>query len=74
MSWWGLARTLIHLKLYPNIDQYLWNLRIKFQLDSTVGFGVVLNSEKLDNIKFYAKIRPYLDRIINIKINYLSQI
>jgi hypothetical protein len=65
---------LIHLKLYPNIDQYLWNLRIKFQLDSTVGFGVVLNSEKLDNIKFYAKIRPYLDRIINIKINYLSQI
>jgi hypothetical protein len=46
----------MHLKLYPNIDQYLQNLRVKFQLDPTVGFGVMLNNVKLDNRKFYAKI------------------
>jgi hypothetical protein len=48
--------------MYPKIDKHLWNLLVKFQLDPTVGFKVMLNSVKLNGINFYAKIRiwPYL--------------
>jgi hypothetical protein len=48
---------MIHLKLYPNIDQYFLDLQVKFQLDPTVGFGVMLKSVKLDSRKFYDKIQ-----------------
>jgi len=41
--------------MYPNIDKQLWNLLVKFQLDPTVGFEVMLNSVKLNGINFYAK-------------------
>jgi hypothetical protein len=43
--------------MYPNIDKYLWNLMVKFQLDPMVGFEVMLNSIKLNGRKSYAKIR-----------------
>jgi len=64
------SRIAIHLKSYPNIDQYLWKLLVKFQLDPTVGFGVILNNVKLDGKNFYAKIWilacfTRLNRIIN---------
>jgi deoxyadenosine/deoxycytidine kinase len=26
----------IHLKFYPNIEKYIWNLQVKFQLNPTV--------------------------------------
>jgi hypothetical protein len=45
------------MKMCPNIDKYLWNLMVKFQLDPTVGFEVMLNSVKLNGKNSYAKIR-----------------
>jgi hypothetical protein len=42
--------------MYLNIEKYLWNLLVKFQLDPTVEFEVMLNSVKLNGRKFYAKI------------------
>jgi len=50
-------RMWIHMKMCPNIDKYLWNLMVKFQLDPTVGFEVMLNSVKLNGKNSYAKIR-----------------
>jgi hypothetical protein len=41
----------------PYNVKYLWNLLVKFQLDPMVGFGVMLNSIKLDGKKFYVKIQ-----------------
>ena len=41
----------------PYSVKYLWNLLVKFQLDPTVGFEVMLNSIKLDGRKFYVKIQ-----------------
>jgi hypothetical protein len=60
--------TLIHLKIYPNIDKYLWNLLVKFQLDPTVEFGVMLNRIKLDGRNFYTKIQiwPCFGRITRL--------
>jgi hypothetical protein len=49
-------QALIHLKVYPKIEKYLWKFLVNFQLDTTVGFGVILNRVKLDGRKFYAKI------------------
>jgi hypothetical protein len=46
----------ILLKMYPNIEKHLWNLLVKFQLDPTVGFEVMLNSVKLNGRNLYAKI------------------
>ena len=43
--------------MYPNIDKYLLNLLVNFQLDPTVEFGVILNSVKLDGRNFYTKIQ-----------------
>ena len=51
----SLCRNPIHLTFYPNIDKYLWNLLVKFQLDPTVEFGVMFNSVKLDGRKFTSK-------------------
>jgi len=64
------SQTMIHLKLYPNIDQYFLDLQVKFQLDPTVGFGVMLKSVKLDSRKFYDKIQiwPCLDRIKDLGV------
>jgi hypothetical protein len=45
----------ILLKMYPNIYKHLWNLLVKFQLNPTVGFKVMLNSVKLNRRNFYAK-------------------
>jgi hypothetical protein len=61
-------RKWIHLTIYPNIDKYLWNHLVTFQLDPTVEFEVMLNSVKLDGRNFYVKIRIWLclDRITRI--------
>jgi hypothetical protein len=58
----SLFQTPIHLKLYPNIENYILNLLEKFQLYPIVWFGVMFNSVKLDSKKFYAEIRiwPFL--------------
>jgi hypothetical protein len=42
--------------MFPKIYKYLWNIMVKFQLDPTVGFEVMLNSIKLNGRKSYAKI------------------
>jgi hypothetical protein len=54
--------------MYSNIYKYLWNLLVKFQLDPTVGFEIMLNSVKLNGRNFYAKIRiwPCLVRITRL--------
>jgi len=52
----GVGWSLV-VNIYPNIDKYLWNLVVTFQLDPTVGFDVMLNSVKLDSRTIYAKIR-----------------
>ena len=61
-------QTPIHLKSFPNIDQYLMDSLVKFQLQPTIGFGVMLNSVKLDGRKFDTKIRiqPCLGRITKL--------
>ena len=58
----------ILLKMYPYIDKHLWNLLVKFQLDPTIGFEVMLNSVKLNGRKVYAKIWiwPCLVRITRL--------
>jgi hypothetical protein len=44
------------MNVYLKIEKYLWNLLVKFQLDPTVEFEVMINSIKLDGRKFYSKI------------------
>jgi hypothetical protein len=46
--------------MYLNIDKYLWNLLVKFQLTPTIKFEVMFNSVKLDGRNFYTKIRIWL--------------
>jgi hypothetical protein len=55
----------LYRMFFPNFDSSVTlfqhrpiplNLHVKFQLDPMVGFGVMLNSVKVDNRKFYAKI------------------
>jgi hypothetical protein len=74
LFWPTSSQNPIHLKFYPNIEKYIWNLQVKFQLDPKVWFRVMINNIKLDGRKFYAKIRiwPCLDRIIiSFKFYYL---
>jgi len=54
--------------MYPNRDKHLWNLLVKFQLNLTVGFEVMLNSVQLNGRNFYAKIWiwPCLVRITRL--------
>jgi hypothetical protein len=53
----GVGWSLV-VNIYPNIDKYLWNLVVTFQLDPMIGgFDVMLNSVKLDSRTIYAKIR-----------------
>jgi hypothetical protein len=51
--------------MYLNIDKYLWNLLVKFQLNPTVEFEVMLNHVKLDGKTFYTKIRIWLTRVVS---------
>jgi hypothetical protein len=44
------------VSVYPNIDKYLYNFLVKFQLYLTVWFGVILSSVTLDNKIIYAAI------------------
>jgi len=44
------------VSVYPNIDKYLYNFLVKFQLYLTVWFGVILSSVILDNKIIYAAI------------------
>jgi hypothetical protein len=37
-------QTPIYLTIYSYIEKYLWNPLVNFQLNSTVTFGVMLNS------------------------------
>jgi hypothetical protein len=55
------SRTPIHLKAYPNMEKYIWNLLVKFQLDSRCDLELC----SIDGRKFYTKIRiwPYLNHI-----------
>jgi hypothetical protein len=41
--------------MYPNIGKHLWNLLVKFQLNPTVVFEVMLNSVKLNGRNFTPK-------------------
>jgi hypothetical protein len=41
--------------MYLNIDKYLWNLLVKFQLNPTVEFEVMLNRVKLNGRNFTPK-------------------
>ena len=55
-------------KIYPNIYKHLWNVLVKFQLDPTVRFEVMLNSVNLNGRNVYAKIWiwPCLGRITRL--------